>query len=133
MIMSEGTPRKRYAQRSLAVVLALLGVVIFVLKSHKFVMRSFGLLAVLASMQLVRMSRSQSPGFGRADLGDINRPGRIAWFAGFALLLLAGFSFWFLYIDALHGYHARWPVYMFAGVGLTCAGVWGYIVAKLNA
>jgi hypothetical protein len=53
------------------------------------------------------------------------------WLIGVALLVLAGVSYWLLYIDALHGGHAGWPVYMFAGVSLAAAGVWSYIVTKL--
>jgi hypothetical protein len=53
------------------------------------------------------------------------------WFVGAALLVLAGVSFWLLYLDALHDYHTVWPVYMFAGVMLADAGVWSYILTKL--
>ena len=123
--LSAGTLRKRYALRSVAILLALLGAATFVLEPHGFVIRSFGLFALLASVQLVRMSRAQGPSFGQLGLAGSNRPRRIMWFVGFALLLLAGFPFWLLYIDALHGGHAVWPVHVFGGVALACAGVWG--------
>ena len=132
MVLSGATLGKRHVLRSLAVLLGLLGIVLFVLESHDFVIRSFGLLAILASVQLVRMSRAQTPSYGRLDLAGSNRPGRIMWFVGIGLLPLAGFSFWLLHIDALHGGHPTWPVYVFAGVALACAGVWSYIIAKLN-
>jgi drug/metabolite transporter (DMT)-like permease len=131
--MSGGTLGKMHVLRLLAVLLGLLGVVLFVLESHNFVIRSFGLLAILASVQLVRVSRALTPSYGRLDLPGSNRPGRIMWFVGIGLLPLAVFSFWLLHIDALHGGHAVWPVFVFAGVVLAGAGVWGYIIAKLNA
>jgi hypothetical protein len=133
VVTSGGTLGKRYVLRSLAVLLVLLGIALFVLESHDFVIRSFGLLALRASLQLVRMSRAQTPSYGPPDLAGSNRPGRIMWFVGIGLLPLAGISYWLIYIDALDGGHAAWPVYVFAGVGLACAGVWGCIVGKLNA
>jgi hypothetical protein len=120
-----------YALRALAILIALLGVVIFVLGSHNFIISSFGLLALLASVQRGRMSRAQNQNFGRLDLTGSNQVGPTTWFIGLALLLLAGFSYWLLHIDAAHGRHAVWPVYVFAGVALACAGVWGYIGSKL--
>jgi hypothetical protein len=130
---SSGTLRRRYALRFVAILLLLLGAAAFVLSSHDFVIRSFGVLALLASVQLGRMSRSQSPTLRELSLAGSKRPGRIMWNVGFALSLLSGFSFWLLYVDAVHGGHAVWPVYMFAGITLACAGVWGYIIANLNA
>jgi hypothetical protein len=53
------------------------------------------------------------------------------WIIGAALLLLTGVSFFYLYQDALHGYHEALPVYVFAGVGLACALVWSYLVSKM--
>jgi hypothetical protein len=58
-------------------------------------------------------------------------PGRVLLMVGIVFLVLAGVSWWFLYRDALHGYHEVWPVYLFAGVAIVCTGVWGAILAKL--
>jgi putative flippase GtrA len=59
------------------------------------------------------------------------RQGYLMWIVGFVLLLLAGVSYLLMYIDSLHGGHTAWPVYLFAGVGIVCAGVWGYIASTL--
>lgn len=131
MAISTGTPRKAYVLRALAILLLLLGAVMFVVGSRNFIKSSFGLLAMLASVQLGRMSRAQKPNFGRLDLAGSNRVGRVTWFTGVGLLLLAGFSYWLLDLDAVHGGHAVWPLYLFAGVALACAGVWGYISSRL--
>lgn len=129
--MSEGKPLKRYALRALAVLLLLLSAAIFVLESHNFVIRSFGILVLLASVQIVRMSRAQNPSLGHVDLTASGGPGSVMWFVGVALLVLAGVSYWLMYLDAFHGGHAVWPVYLFAGVVSVGAGVWSYIVTKL--
>lgn len=129
--VSAGTLRKRYALRALAILLVLVAAASFVLGSHNFIIRSFGLLALLAGAQLARMSRAQSPAFGRPDLTGSSWPGRVVWLLGLGVLVLAGLSFWLLYVDALHGGHAIWPIYVFAGVALACVGIWGYIASKL--
>lgn len=77
------------------------------------------------------MSRAQNPSFGRLNLTATNEPGRVMWFVGGALLVLAGVSYWLMHLDAIHGGHAGWPAYMFGGVILVGAGVWSYIVTKL--
>lgn len=126
------TPRKRYVLRSLAIVLLLFAGAAFFLEPHNLLIRSFGVLAILVSVQLSRTARTHDPGLGGLDLAGSNGPGRLMWFVGIASLLLAGLSSWFLYIDSLHGSHAVWPVYMFAGVALACIGVWSYIASKLS-
>jgi hypothetical protein len=132
MTPPNGTPRKSYLLFSLAVLLGLLGGAAFFLEPHNFLIRSLGLLALIGSVQLVRISRVHSSD-QRVDLTASKAPGRLMWFVGIALLLLWGLSCFFMYIDAVRGYHTGWPVYMFVGVGLACAVVWSYIVAKLNA
>jgi hypothetical protein len=49
-----------------------------------------------------------------------------------AVFLLAawGFSFLYLYRDAVHGYQQILPVYLFAGFGLGCAVLWPYLISK---
>ncbi len=121
----------------LAILLLLSGGATLYVGSHNFAIRSFGLVAIMASVYLVRASHvhtrsasSVASGQG-ADSKAAGRPGRLAWLIGVALLLLAGVSYWLMYVDALHGGHTVWPAYMFAGVGLACSVVWGYIAAKI--
>jgi hypothetical protein len=132
MTPSGGTSRKRYLLFSLAVLLILAGGAALFLELQNFLIRSVGLVALIGGVQLVRMSRvhaSDQPMTFATSKG----PGRLVWFVGIALLLLCGLCCFFMYIDAVHGYHTGWPVYMFAGVGLACTVVWCYIIAKLNA
>jgi hypothetical protein len=50
---------------------------------------------------------------------------------GIVLLMAVGFSFHYLYRDALDGYHEVAPVYVFASVGIACTAVWAYAIAKI--
>lgn len=137
MIASVRKSRKAHGLFSLAVLLLLLGGAALLLEPHSFVIRSLGLLAILGSVQLVRMSRvpaaDRLPANGEwIDPTGPKGPSRPMWLVGFGLLALAGLSLWLLYLDGLHGAHALWPVYLFAAVGLACAGVWGAILANLR-
>ena len=132
------TSQKSYGRLSLAVALLLLAGAAFLLEPHNFAIRSLSVLAILGSVQLTRTSRVRPQDRGPVpansgwiDLTAPKRPSRAMWLVGIALIPLAGFSVRFLYLDELHGAHEAWPVYLFAGVGLACAGVWSAIVAKL--
>jgi hypothetical protein len=136
--MSEKVPQKRYGLLVLAILLLLLGGAALYAGSHNFMTRSFGLMAVLAGVYLVRLSSVHtrsglSTASGRGlDFASNPRPGHLAWLIGVALLLLAGLSFFYLYRDALHGYHEALPVYAFAGVTVACAVVWSYLLSRIN-
>jgi hypothetical protein len=124
--------QKRYSLFVLAILLLLSGGAALLAGSHNFAIRSLGLAAVMVSAYLFRIAnvhtRSAMAGKIRPATSG---PGHLTWIVGFTLLLLAWVSYLLLYIDALHGSHAAWPVYLFAGVGIACVGVWGAIAAKL--
>ena len=134
--MTQGSPRKRYGLFILAILSLLLGGVAIYIGSHNFRIRSIGLLAILISAYLVRVSRVHS----RSDLSAVNkqaeniairRPGRVLWTISIGLLVLAGVSFLYLYHDALHGYQEVLPVYIFAVVGVVCTLVWSYLLLRI--
>lgn len=137
MTASEEVPKKRYGFLILAVLLLLSGGGAFYAGSHNFAVRSLGLVAIVASAYLARISHAYSrPGASAASGEETNsrsarRPGRLLWTVSAALLLLAGVSYLYLYNDALHGYHEVLPVYVFAGVGLACVLVWSYLVSRI--
>src|ERR1700737_4300178 len=131
-MMPQKIPQKRYGLFVLAVLLLLLGGAALFVGSHNITIRFLGLAAVMASTYLVRISNVHT----RSTLAVTSdqatkRQGYLMWIVGFVLLLLAGGSYLLMYIDSLHGGHTAWPVYLFAGVGIVCAGVWGYIASKL--
>jgi hypothetical protein len=132
LTMSQKVPQKRYSLFVLAIFLLLLGGAALFMGSHNFTIRSLGLAAVIAAMYFARISNVRSRSAVAVTSGQATkRPGYLMWIVGFALLLLAGGSYLLMYIDALHGGHTGWPAYLFAGVGIACAGVWGYIASKL--
>lgn len=135
MIMSEGTRGKRYGLFCLAIILLLSGAAAFLLRPQNLTISSLGIIAVLASVYFVRVSRihvrkTHRENVEGADLASANRPSRLMWILGVGLLMLVGVAYWLMYLDALHGGHARWPADMFFGVGIACAGVWGYLISK---
>lgn len=113
------------------------GGVIFYVGSGNYLIRSVGLIAVLASTYFVRLSRLHTRaglaagGNQRLGLETQSGPGRLLWVVSLALLPAAIGAYFLLYVDALHGSHEVWPVYLFAGVGVVCAVVWSLLAAKL--
>ena len=136
--MAQPVHQKRYGLFSLAILLLLLGGAALFLGSHNFPIRAVGVVGCIVSVYLVRISNVHGGSTATiaanqgADTKAKERPGRLIWMVGIALLLLTGVSFLYLYQDALHGYHEALPVYVFAGVGLVCALVWSYLFSKLR-
>jgi hypothetical protein len=139
MIMSQKVIRKRYGLFVLAIFLLLLAGVGIYFGSHNYPIRTLGLAAVMASVYLIRIShvhdRSDLPeasGQGK-NLKTAKGPRRLLWIVSLALVPLLGAAFFLVYIDAVDGGHEAWPADVFAGVGLACAIVWGYLAAKIFA
>jgi hypothetical protein len=131
LMVSFKMPKKRYGLFVLAILLLLLGLTLFV-GSNNFTIRSLGFAALMGSLHLVRISNvHRSTSLNITSDQAANHLGYPMWILGFALLLLWGVFYLLLYIDALHGSQTVWPVYLFAGVGIACAGIWGYIASKL--
>lgn len=137
-MISQKAPQKRQGLFVLAILLLLSGGAAVFVGFHNSTIRSLGVVAIMASMYLVRISRVHDRSVlpiasgQEVDFNATESPGRLAWAAGIGLLLLLGVSYLLMYIDALHGGHTAWPVYLFAAVGLACACAWGYIAAKLS-
>ncbi len=137
MIMSSKTSKKRYGLLALAILLLLCAGVALYIGRNNFVIRSVGLVLILASVFLVKISNVHSrteltAANGKdANTEATNHPGPLMWTVGVALLVAFGISYLYLYKDALDGYHAVLPVYVFAGVGLVCGLFWSYLITKL--
>jgi hypothetical protein len=135
--VSQKVIRKRYGLFVLAILLLLLGGVGIYAGSHNYPIRALGVVLVIASVHLVRIShvhdRSSLPeASGRGtDLKPGTGPGRLLWIVSIALVPLLGAAFFLLHMDAVNGGHEAWPADVFAGVGLACAIVWGYLAAKI--
>jgi len=137
MNSSQNAARKRYSLIVLAILLLLLGGAAIYAGSHNYPIRALGLVAVMASAYLVRIShvhdRSGLPEVKSrgTDLNTAKGPGRLLWIVSMALVTLLGVAFFLLHIDAVNGGHEAWPADVFAGVGLACAIVWSYLAAKI--
>jgi FtsH-binding integral membrane protein len=134
---TQNVVRKRYGLFVLAILLLLLGGAGIYLGSHNYPIRVLGLVALMASVYLVRISNvhngsslpeARGPG---GNFKTEKSPGRILWVVSLVLVPLLVASGFLLHIDAVNGGRETWPVDLFAGVGLACAIVWGYLAAKI--
>lgn len=138
-ITSQTVTRKRYGIFLLAILLVLLGGAGIYLGSRHYLIRVLGVVAIMASTYFVRISlvhnRSalSETSDGDRDFTTARGPGTLLWIISLALVPLLGVAFFLLHTDALNGGHEGWPATVFAAVGLTCAIVWGYLVAKIRS
>jgi uncharacterized membrane protein len=100
--------------------------------TSSFTIRSVGMILLIFGVYLGRLAR----GTAQTDLvtaptAASNRPGPVLWAVAIALSLAAAVAFYYLYKDALQGYHQTVPVYAFAGIALICGLVWAALLARL--
>jgi hypothetical protein len=107
------------------------------LGTNNYPIRVLGLVSIMASVYLVRISRVRNGSSLPETRGPVKNykietgPGRLLWIVSLALVPLLGASGFLLHIDAVNGGHEAWPADIFAGVVLACAIVWGYLAAKV--
>lgn len=139
MSASQNEVPKRYGLFVLAILLLLSGGVCLYLGSHNLLIRVLGLVAIIASTHLVRIShvhdRAGLPdASGRGNLLQRAKgAGRLPWVLSFASLVSLVAAYYLMYIDAANGGHEAWPADVFAGVGFACVVVWTYLAAKIAA
>lgn len=133
MTATQNRVGKRPSLFVLAILLLLLGGVGIYAGSHNYPIRVIGVLAIVAGAYFVRATHVQNR--SRSNQGTNLKiaigPARSLWIVSLALVPLLGAAFWLMYIDAENGGHEAWPADVFAGVGLACAIVWGYLAAKI--
>ena len=137
MSTSQNVVSKRYGLFVLAILLLLLGGVGIYLGSDNYLIRVLGLVSIMVSVYLVRVSRIHN-GSSLPEVRGPEKnfktekgPGRLLWIVSVALVPLLAASGFLLHIDAANGGHEAWPADIFAGVVLACAIVWGYLAAKI--
>lgn len=130
--------KRRYGLFALAIALFLAGgAAIFVGFNNPLALAFAGLM-IVASVRLVKASnvhggtRHADGSLGNADPDGTKRPGLLAWTLGVGSAAAVGISFFYLYKDAVNGYHGIVPVYAFAASALVAAVVWSYLAAKLR-
>lgn len=137
--MPETAQKKRYVLFSLAIVLFALAAVALLLGSSYSAIRPLAGIACIAGVYLVRISNSQrSQSLANAPVAGVGfteqkRLRRRLWVISIALVPLLGVALILMYVDAANGGNQSWPVYIFGGVALACAAVWGGLVANISS
>jgi hypothetical protein len=130
--MSQKAPRKRYGLFVLAILMGLSGVAVLLMGPKYSAIRFLAGVAFIVSVYLIRVSNVHTRSTLAASSDPaIERPGRLMWFVGAALLVVWGISFLYLYKDALDGYHGISAVYIFAGVAVACILFWSYLASRI--
>lgn len=138
MITRQGGSRKQYGLRALAVILLLFGGVLIYIGSHNFAIRFVGLAVVMVSVYLVQASNVHNRSGLPEASGEVNRPiaatapGRLLWMISLSLVPVVAGAWYLLHLDALNGGQTAWPAYLFAGVAVVCAVVWGLLVVSVS-
>ena len=130
-------PKKSYSLFALAIVCILSGGAVNFIFINNFVIRSLGLVLLVAGVLLAKSSNirgikrvylSSSQG---ANTSSRKRPGWLSLCLSLASAGAIGMSYIYMRKDALAGGQEGWPAYAFAVSVLVAAVVWGYVVAKL--
>jgi uncharacterized membrane protein len=136
-MVSVKTTNKRHVRLALAILLLVFAFASFVLQPSNFAIRALGLLAILVSVWLVRISKvptrstSRLETHGEGSAGTGKRLQIIRSAVGVGALLAMGASFLYLYNDAVGGYQRELPVYVFAGTWLAGAVICGYLAVRI--
>ena len=136
--MPPKVPIRRNRNRlTIAILLLVLGGIAFYKGSNDLAIRSLGLIACVASVYVIRRSKSQTPSVSDGlaeqsrDPKAADRPGRLMWTLGAVSLLLIGISYFFLRMDAAEGHHQIWPVYLFFWVVVVCGLFLSYLAGRM--
>jgi magnesium-transporting ATPase (P-type) len=95
------------------------------------------MVAVSTSLVCVRLINVQSPSGSateaaqRQDSGWTTRVRRPIGIISITLVPIMAIASFFLYRDAVQGYHQSWPLYFFAATGAICAICWTYLISTL--
>ena len=104
---------------------------------HDNEIRAVGAVLCVVSASFFKISKNQIPtdldrtGPETRISATNKRANQLLWIASLESVPLLGTSFHFLYRDAVRGYDQFWPVYLFAGVSVVCASIWGALIAGL--
>jgi len=130
--MPDQTSRERYSLYVLAIALLVIGIAAQAPVFRHSALSSMGILTILASVGLFRMSGVRPN--THAELADRAEP-RVTWRAW--LVLAAAFvavalSWYAMRVDAEHGGAQAWPAYAFFAAILVSGITGGYVVMRLS-
>jgi hypothetical protein len=92
-----------------------------------FRIRSLAMIACFTSLACIRRIRVRKPSSWATPL---RRPIGIISIVLVPIMAMASF---FLYRDAVQGYHQSWPLYLFVWTGVICSLCWAFLVAVFFA
>jgi len=100
---------------------------------NNFMIRSVGILALFASLALVRQSRTlpASPEVRAMQSAWALKPWH--WLVGLALIVVVAASYTWLQQDAMTGGKSAFPVYVFAAAIVLSAGWWAGLWARWSS
>jgi len=129
---------QKYSLLVLAGFFLLLGGVGIYIGSDHYPIRALGATAILASVYVVRLSRSPAANVPvvatrSTNLLSSSGPERAPWIVSLAMVPLLGAAWFLLHMDAANGGHQAWPVDVFAAIALVCCVVWSYLFTKIRS
>ena len=114
----------------LAILLLIFAIIAIFLGAYQSWILPFAGLLGLGSVYLFKLSNIQSHQ-DSARRETSKRPSLLLLSLSGALLVGLAVSAFYLYRDAIHGYHNVQPVYAFAGVAAACILVWSYLLTRI--
>jgi hypothetical protein len=130
--------KRKFALLTAAFLLLALAGAGMAMGENNFAIRSLAVVAGLAGLACVRRinvhtppgSATEAPQQGEGKLAIlIGRPIGIISLILIPIMAMASF---FLYRDAVQGYHESWPLYLFVWTGIICTLCWAYAVSTLH-
>lgn len=113
------------------------GIAIFFTGFNEFTVRSTGLLVIALGAYLAHKSnvliKSNKVSKDAVHSLSDNRIKPLMWAIGLVLILVTGISIYFLYKDAIDGYHQFWPLYFCLVATLSCAIYFPFLYVKYMA
>jgi len=135
-MVDQEKPQKKYGLFVLAIVLLLAGGATLFWGSSEYAIQTAGVLVILASIQLVRMSHvhdrstPSSASIQGQGFKGANRPRRLGWglFAGLVIAMAACYVW--ISNDIAQGGRSVLPVLVFGGLAMVASVVFGYLLVR---
>ena len=126
MILPSDRSAKNYIAFAVALILLLLGGIGIFIFADYFIPRCLSIIAIMVSMNFLRVAKTPAHSPILAPKRRFPLP-RAVWIIGLVLLLIDCGSGYVMYLDATHGYHYAWPLYLFIASSVCSIPVFSYI------
>jgi hypothetical protein len=131
--------RRKFALLTVAFLLLAFAGVAMAKGGDDFRIRSLAMIAGFTSLACIRRINVRKPSASATEASQraesswatpLRRPIGIISIVLVPIMALASF---FLYRDAVQGYHQSWPLYLFVWTGVICSLCWAFLVAVFFA